>query len=805
MRMGAIFARGSCKALKWMALFGVVFALGAGQAAAQMVRLEGGTTLAEGGALVPVTAVVTVPAGMTTTGNFDVTLMISVDTTAATPVQEIAESEMANADVYWEGVARGILDYKFPENTFGWVMNATAVQTLRATVRMGTFRDTDAEDEKFIVTPPAGTAVNYIVDDAETQEYLLSHPLSNDNVIKEGAEPILRLEAKPPISGDVVFRINLSSDNDSNDYYLRTQSSGAATTAISEHFTVDGADDTGDSMVDVFLTSVTNDVDRIDDTINLVVLTTVATKDMPIGTQVADLELTVIDQHKLPTVAIDGLTIVVDKNDTAVSPAMTLVEGQLGTVELVADRGTTTDDVYDNEAVKVALSLADSSSADRQDYRLADVPVTIAAAAGKGGSGKFKVDVLEDEDVGEEMLVFTATITGEDAYGKVPKEMMLGAIILTDTTPKKIYPMPTDVAYPKIMAARAEAAGANGLWTAGEKMTLKAEDLFGWPETTTSVVLGNIVISDTTIVSSTTSNDMLTIEAMSPGMVEVSVTATVVSEASSFMPSQTVSNTASVKFPLTVDAHAITAMSDADVQAAADAAIAMAAEDSPRMQWEPGGSMAMVPLDELFDVPMELMVSYLAETGDADDVTAEIYGEYVALTPVSAGMAEITVTAVDTSAGMAATVMFTAMVMALDPSDITYTLTGPEDMNLAEGMSAMVTVTAGDPVPMNTEVMIMRDRAASSADDDDYMAEPIMILAGQMSGSTMVMAVEDDMAEEMEELVLYAMAGDVAVMGEVKLYLWDADAAVPALPILAQLLLAGLLGFGGYRRYLRRR
>ncbi len=35
MRMGAIFARGSCTALKWMALFGVVFALGAGSAAAQ--------------------------------------------------------------------------------------------------------------------------------------------------------------------------------------------------------------------------------------------------------------------------------------------------------------------------------------------------------------------------------------------------------------------------------------------------------------------------------------------------------------------------------------------------------------------------------------------------------------------------------------------------------------------------------------------------------------------------------------------------------------------------------------------------
>ena len=73
-----------------------------------------------------------------------------------------------------------------------------------------------------------------------------------------------------------------------------------------------------------------------------------------------------------------------------------------------------------------------------------------------------------------------------------------------------------------------------------------------------------------------------------------------------------------------------------------------------------------------------------------------------------------------------------------------------------------------------------------------------------MSGTTMVMAVEDNMAEDMEELVLYGMAADNAgeVTGEVKLYLWDA--AVPALPIIAQLLLAALLGLGGYRRYRRR-
>ena len=41
MRTGAIFARGSCRALKWMALFGVVFALGTGQALAQATFTSG--------------------------------------------------------------------------------------------------------------------------------------------------------------------------------------------------------------------------------------------------------------------------------------------------------------------------------------------------------------------------------------------------------------------------------------------------------------------------------------------------------------------------------------------------------------------------------------------------------------------------------------------------------------------------------------------------------------------------------------------------------------------------------------------
>ena len=68
---GRIFARGSCRALRWMALFGVVFALGVGQAAAQTISVRvGDSTPDEGAALVPVTVTVTPDAPVTTAGTW---------------------------------------------------------------------------------------------------------------------------------------------------------------------------------------------------------------------------------------------------------------------------------------------------------------------------------------------------------------------------------------------------------------------------------------------------------------------------------------------------------------------------------------------------------------------------------------------------------------------------------------------------------------------------------------------------------------------------------------------------------------
>ena len=139
-------------------------------------------------------------------------------------------------------------------------------------------------------------------------------------------------------------------------------------------------------------------------------------------------------------------------------------------------------------------------------------------------------------------------------------------------------------------------------------------------------------------------------------------------------------------------------------------------------------------------------------------------------------------------------------------SEISYTLSA-EDMNAVEGMEYEITAEASSAVPMDTTVEIMRDRAASTADDDDYTVEDITIMAGETMGTTMLMVTEDNMPDGgtddnmSESLVLFGMVGNMQT-NDVKFYLWDA--AVPALPVIAQLVLAAFLAIGGYRRYLRR-
>ena len=150
----------------------------------------------------------------------------------------------------------------------------------------------------------------------------------------------------------------------------------------------------------------------------------------------------------------------------------------------------------------------------------------------------------------------------------------------------------------------------------------------------------------------------------------------------------------------------------------------------------------------------------------------------------------------------------TVMVSIMDNDmETTYELSGPMDTNIVEGMEYELTATANQAVHMDTEVMLMRDRAASDAGDDDYSVGSIMIMAGEMSGTTMLMVTEDNMPDagdgtNMGESLVLIGSVDGMEVGTLEFIIWDA--AVPALPIIAQLLLAAFLAFGGYRRYRQR-
>ena len=214
----------------------------------------------------------------------------------------------------------------------------------------------------------------------------------------------------------------------------------------------------------------------------------------------------------------------------------------------------------------------------------------------------------------------------------------------------------------------------------------------------------------------------------------------------------------------------------------------------------------------LFDYDANAVDVVYATSVDGGAVTASVSGGTITIMGVMAGEAKVSITATATPKASSLIIEQTKSNVAkltfpvmVEDAPLTFMVMGPDEMNLTEGgMGGMVKVMTNRAVSENTEVMLMRD-GSSSASDDDYMLDPplVTIMAGMDEGHTMVTAKEDSMAEDMEMLTLFLVVDGMQMTDQsVSFYLWDA--AVPALPIIAQLLLAAFLAIGGYRRYLRR-
>ena len=322
--------------------------------------------------------------------------------------------------------------------------------------------------------------VSVTIDDAQDQTYVVTFPGNNVGEIDEGQSAMLELEAVPHRTVNLPFRVNLESANgDSNDYGLDTSPS-----SVSEQYVL-----TAGATQAFTVTTVGNDGDRIDDTVTVTTLTTEL-----IGTQrelvEEAYELDVVDQHKLPKITLGDITILDPADSKKKLTVTSIPEGTIGTVTLVADRGTTTDDVPDNEKITVVLARADSSTADARDFTFGGLPVTIPVSP--KDSGTFTLDVDADEDIGEESLMLMVTVKGDPlkAYGPPNPDVDpddLGPILFTEGTAKQIEAKSYEAVKPAYEAARAEGAGDNKLWEPGEMLTLKADQLFTYAETATSV------------------------------------------------------------------------------------------------------------------------------------------------------------------------------------------------------------------------------------------------------------------------------------------------------------------------------
>ncbi|MCY4510543.1 MAG: hypothetical protein OXG35_26825 [Acidobacteria bacterium] len=246
------------------------------------------------------------------------------------------------------------------------------------------------------------------------------------------------------------------------------------------------------------------------------------------------------------------------------------------------------------------------------------------------------------------------------------------------------------------------------------------------------------------------------------------------------------------------DAPSVVAKSQAEVDKAfADAVAAAAGPDG----WTAGDRAAVIDARNLFTVAEGAAVTYAALSSNPAVVTVATSATTVTLEPVAAGAATITVTATDSASGAIATVSSGVTVSA---AVVTYTLSGPADPNLVEGRSYELKVTASAAATTDAAFTLRRDRAASDAGDDDFTLEPasIVITAGAIEGTAVLTVADDGVDEGSEALVLFAVTAARDEVGSLTFTLWDA--AVPALPLAAQILLAAFVAAGGYRRYRRR-
>ena len=768
------------------AVLAVVFALGGGEAAAQLTL---DSTFDGNGLKVDVAERVAEGASATIT----VTMKASVDADTATATSVIVSvsaeakgSEGATNEPADVSLNPGTATLSFPANT----TSDAVTREVSGTILLQTNHDPDAEDETVVLAVSASGGTISIdpgsqsdeeprqtvaVDDDETQSYVLA--------LAAGASP------REGMPFDVVVSADPAHVDDSETLTLQIDGTG---------YVLDTkADETGNQLsgtLDVDTTSFTaavtppdNDGDRADDAVTV----TAYSGTVGDATEEASRTFTVADAHALPAAA----AVTVEARDAEGAVVTSVAEGGAVDLTVSVDRGRD-DTATTGEALSVALALAPADPTQASTYRLAparvELPAVTAPAGKQSASTVVRLEALADEFVNDDRLAINLVTTGEAVYGSGSVDSRF-EIEVRDTTVKQIAPKPDTAVKQAFDAAQSAAAGTDGL-NPGEAFSVAVGDLFEGPAAGGTVVYS--ATSSDPSVQVSASGAAVTVTAISTGSAAVRVTARVTGAASA-VP-QTRSDEAAVEHVVTV----------------ADVPLRVELTADPAAMVEEGG-----------DITLTAAANRAVLAGEDATVRLTVVG------PVVAPPASVTIAVGATTASAvltvqdddevndlgSVTVVATGGSLATDPTRLDvavieddvetttrYTPSGPADPNLVEGESYELRVTASAAATTDAAFTLRRDRAASDAGDDDFTLEPasIVIAAGATEGAAMLKIVDDGVDERSEALVLFVTTAGGDDVGSLTFTLWDAS--VPMLPIVGQLLLAALLAVGVYRRHLRR-
>ena len=772
MRIGAIFARGSCRALKWTALLGVLFALGAVEAAAQ-IRVNNAEVQERGVIMIPVTVTGEIAAATTGTTAITVTATQQADGAQAQlgdpAVTVTASAEPADINLQ-NNEAGSDINTGVVTSTLGANTHATdaANRTTTVNIRVETDRDTDAEDEIALVQIALAGVTTYLdgdgaqqtittpvtiridIDDFETQTYEVALDPANDPADPEEGTPFnVEVSANPPHEDDSA-ELQVFLQQDSPRYTV-----GGGEGAGANRRTIGLSGGTLTNSNTLTITGPANDGDRVADD-----LTVRLFRDPEGGAplvHVMDFDVSVADGNVLPNVK--GTVVLLDDEGEAVDPQPdpfdSIDEG--GMVELTV---TVIDDDGDDLAAveNLTIELEPTGNADATDYQLSKQELAIATGA---MSDKVTVTITEDVDVNPEMLMLSAVVSGVAANGDEPADPVeVLSLDIVDQTPLNVQPMDQTAVDAAYMAARTAAAMSQApanLWTAAgdnpdDAATIMLSDLFTLPDAMSGLSLSVTASSDNEdVVTVDADASMVTLTPMSDGMANIEVVVT------TFSTAQVSQNTATVDIAAMVDKlpPVVTVTTD------------------PAGSVDEGGS---------FDVTATLNQDAPYNKEITLDVRGPVVGGADHMVTILEGMRSgtTTLTVMDDNVVEAMTDIVIVPSFPADPN----VEVGPTSIALSvvendmptefelsfsmdsvmEGGDVTITATASPAVVAETTINLVRT-AASTADEGDYSlsAMSISIAAGGTSGEATLTATDDDLVEDDEMLTLDGMVGDTRV------------------------------------------